>query len=147
VKRTAADIFGIAVETNVANASLTLAIRAAIDMIIHGAGVPKLVSSARTLWTRILKISGARTALLFPNILKGVMASTARSSVQRVLVVLKQWSDIAAQRARPFADVNWTELVVAFENVRDRPSPSPRRQALHAGDACAMASSPPSQRR
>jgi hypothetical protein len=67
---------------------------------------------------------------LFPNILKGVVASTARSSVQRVLVVFEQWGDMAAQRARPFADVNWTELVVAFENVRDRPITEPKEAGI-----------------
>ena len=122
VKRVAADILGIAVEAKVNNASLTIATRAAIDMIIYGATVPRLLSSARTLWTRILRAAGDRIALLFPTIFEGVKATTPCGAVQRVIVVLEQWREMAARRALPFGHVNWGELAAAFENVRDRPA-------------------------
>jgi hypothetical protein len=62
--------------------------------------------------------------LLFPTVLNAVKASMARGSVQRVLVFLEQWQEMAAQRALPFTHVNWDDLVTAFENVRDKPLPS-----------------------
>ena len=128
VKRIAADIVGKAVETNVTNASLTIATRAAIDMTIFGATVPRLLSSARTLWTRILRAAGDRVALMFPTILDQVKATTPRGAVQRVMVVLEQWREMAAKKALPFGRVNWDELVAAFENVRDQPAPPPDKQ-------------------
>jgi hypothetical protein len=127
VKRIAADIIGTAVEADVNNASLTIATRAAIDMTIFGSSVPKLLSSARTLWTRMLRTAGSRIALLFPTVLKAVKAAMARGSIQRVLNILELWREMAAQHVLPFTHV------VAFENVRDKPLPTQHENRIRQG--------------
>jgi hypothetical protein len=127
-KRIAADIIGIASESSIDNVSLTIAVRAAIDMVIFGAAAPRVVSSARTLWTRLLIADGARTSLLFRTALQNAVATSPKGAMQRALVVLEQWQDMATQRAQPFANVDWTSLIAKLESVRDVELPASSAQ-------------------